>query len=122
MSYLLVGIGGMLGSMARHAVGSAALHLWPSIKFPFGTLAVNLIGCLLIGILAGAIERLAVGNAEWRLFAVVGILGGFTTFSAFGIETLTLLRSGHLGLALGYVLASVLLGVAFCALGLKLAN
>lgn len=122
MSYLLVGIGGMLGSMARHAVGSAALHLWPAIKFPFGTLAVNLIGCLLIGILAGTIERLASENAEWRLFAVVGILGGFTTFSAFGIETLTLLRSGHLGLALGYVLASVLLGVAFCALGLKLAN
>src|SRR5262245_43241573 len=89
MTWLAICIGGAIGSMARHAVN----HLVRT-AFPLGTAAVNLIGCFAIGWLAGLIagDRLVL-RANWREFVFVGLLGGFTTFSAFGLDTFTLART-----------------------------
>ena len=99
---------------------SAALV--PQARLPLGTLLVNLAGCLAIGLVVGAFARAGALSQEWRLFLVVGLLGGFTTFSAFGLETLALLRRGETAWAAGYVLASVAGGVVAVALGLLLAG
>lgn len=117
--YLLVGIGGMLGSIARYGSGSYFLHNFPNARFPWATFFVNLLGCLIIGMLAGCTERLSNFNSELRLAGMIGFLGGFTTFSAYGIETLHLLKSGETSLALIYALASLVFGVFFAYLGLK---
>jgi CrcB protein len=100
---LLVGLGGALGSVARYATGAWAQRLVPAgplSGLPLGTLAVNLIGSLLIGFVAGLVEHRHAPGAGLRLFLVVGLLGGYTTFSAFSLESLVLLRSGQGGLAL----------------------
>jgi CrcB protein len=115
-----VAVGGALGSLARYGMAGAsqnwaALH-W-GMRFPIGTLGVNWLGCVLIGVVAGLADKHGLLGADARLFLVTGVLGGFTTFSAFGLETMLLLRSADYGLALGYVLTSVLGGVALVALG-----
>jgi fluoride exporter len=102
---LLVMLGGAIGAGARHLVGVAALsRLGPG--FPWGTLAVNLAGGLLIGLLAGWFAR-AGASETLRLFAAVGVLGGFTTFSAFSLETFLMIERGQPGMAIFYVAASV---------------
>ena len=111
---LLVGAGGFLGAVARYGAACLAGLLWKH-QFPLGTLLVNLVGCFLIGLLLPGERSLA--GEQGRLFLVVGVLGGFTTFSAFGWETLHLWRTGSPGLAAAYVLGSVLLGLAATALG-----
>ena len=116
---LLVMLGGALGAGARHLVGRATLDLWGP-AFPWGTLAVNLLGGFLMGLLAGSLARIGQGGEQWRLLLGVGVLGGFTTFSAFSLETVTLLERGQFGLAIGYILASVAGAVAALALGLAL--
>lgn len=118
---LLVGIGGMFGSIARYLSSAYFLTAYPSSKFPLGTFFVNLLGCLLIGILAGATEKSFQLSSEIRLAGIAGFLGGFTTFSAFGIETLALIKEGSIFLAAVYVLGSVLVGVVLAYLGLKIA-
>lgn len=119
-AYLWVGLGGFIGSVARYGV---ALWLAPGEigRFPWATFAVNCVGCLLIGVLAGVFARAPAPDAV-RLFAITGVLGGFTTFSAFGLESVTLLRRGDLGAALLYILGSVLVGVVAVWLGLRLAS
>ena len=119
-AYLWVGIGGFIGSVARYAV---AVWLAPGEvgRFPWATFAVNCVGCLAIGLLAGVFAR-APAPEPVRLFLVSGLLGGFTTFSAFGLESFTLLRRGEPGIALLYILGSVLVGVAAVWLGLRLAS
>lgn len=112
MGFLLVGIGGALGSMARYGIGLAL----PSVGFPYATLLVNVAGCLAIGMALPTVERAAALSPDLRLLVVVGFLGGFTTFSAFGNETIALLRAG-VGLAVMNVLANVLLGLAAVLLG-----
>ncbi|MFT4191506.1 MAG: fluoride efflux transporter CrcB [Comamonas sp.] len=119
-SLLYVAVGGALGSVTRYLMGSAtmgwaALH-WGT-RFPVGTLVVNLLGCLLIGGIAGLADKHALLSADARLFLVTGVIGGFTTFSSFGLETVMLLKGGDTGMAVAYVLASVLAGVALVALG-----
>lgn len=104
-SLFLVMAGGAVGAGARYLVGRAALVL-AGPGFPFGTLAVNLIGGLAMGLLAGWLARGSVGEPA-RLLLGVGVLGGFTTFSAFSLEVATMLQRGETGTALGYVLASV---------------
>jgi fluoride exporter len=116
---LLVGLGGFIGSVARYKLGGWVLHLTVQQKFPFGTFAVNVAGCLVAGVLAGLVEKHELFSAETRLFLFTGLLGGFTTFSAFGLETMFLLRRGELWVAAIYVGASVLLGVIAVWLGIK---
>jgi CrcB protein len=107
----LAGIGGFIGSSLRYAV-TGYVQTWSrSIDFPYGTLAVNLIGCFLIGFLSQLAESRGVFTAESRTFVFIGILGGFTTFSAFGNETMNLWREGENLLAMANVTAHFLLGL-----------
>lgn len=117
----LVALGGALGSVLRWSMTGALARLSRDAAFPWGTLAVNLAGSCAIGlVLALAFERGSVPPPA-RLFVVTGILGGFTTFSAFSWETLVLLRDGHLLAALGYAGGSVLGGLAAAAAGAAVA-
>ncbi|MGY0635257.1 fluoride efflux transporter CrcB [Luteimonas sp. A478] len=119
-AYLWVGLGGFLGSVARYAL-AVALGAAPTDRFPWATFAVNCLGCLLIGVLVGASAKASVSEPV-RLFLVTGFLGGFTTFSAFGLESLILLRRGETSLALLYILGSVLVGITAVWLGLRFAG
>lgn len=119
---LLVGLGGCLGSMARYSLGAWVLHLGVQGRFPLGTFLVNVLGCWVVGMLAGAGVRYQWFGADVRLFLFTGLLGGFTTFSAFGLETLHLLRDGDVGVALLYVGGSVVLGIALVWLGFRLVH
>lgn len=95
MSWMAVALGGALGSLARHGVNQIVHTRWLATRFPVGTSVVNLVGCFIIGLLAGllASDRLAFKETT-RQFVFVGLLGGFTTFSSFGLDTLTLARGG----------------------------
>lgn len=108
---LLVGVGGFAGSIARFLVSTWASR-WSEGPFPWGTFGVNLAGCLLIGLLAGALEGRDLLAMEARLLLMAGLLGGFTTFSAFGLETFNLLRAARPLLATAYAGGSLLLGLA----------
>jgi len=107
----LAGIGGFIGSSLRYAVTGLVQQWSRSIDFPYGTLAVNLIGCFLIGFLSQLAESRGVFTADSRTFVFIGILGGFTTFSAFGNETMNLWRDGEDTFALANVAAHVILGL-----------
>lgn len=108
---LIVGIGGALGSMLRFKVSGLFLHSYPNIKFPIGTFMVNIIGCFIIGMIGGWIVKQGGLSNEFRLFFITGVLGGFTTFSAFALDTFMLLRGHHLYTALAYVSLSIILGM-----------
>lgn len=112
-------IGGALGAGARYLVGGAFLRL-AGPGFPWGTLAVNLIGGLLMGVLVGVLARASAGGEQARLVLGVGVLGGFTTFSAFGLETWLMIERGQGGIAFAYVAASVVGAVALTGAGLML--
>ncbi len=116
---LLVGLGGFIGSVARYKLGGWLLHLTAQEKFPYSTFAVNIVGCLVVGILAGLAEKHELFGPGARLFLFTGLLGGFTTFSAFGLETMFLLRRGEPWIAALYVVASVLLGLVAVWIGIK---
>ncbi|HKS16621.1 MAG TPA: fluoride efflux transporter CrcB [Planctomycetota bacterium] len=116
METLLVGIGGSLGAMARYGL-SGLVHKHLGSSFPYGTLVVNFVGCLAIGCVLYLVEDRALLGVQARLFAAVGIIGGFTTFSAFGHETLQLLRDGRFGAACLNVGCSVVLGLFAVWLG-----
>jgi CrcB protein len=118
----LVGAGGFAGAVLRFLVSSWVQTRSGSIVFPFGTLSVNMSGCLLIGLLSALAENRSMFSAETRSFVLIGVLGAFTTFSTFGNETLNLLRAGRLELALLNVGAHVLLGLALVWLGRVLAG
>ncbi|MEO6366091.1 MAG: fluoride efflux transporter CrcB [Luteimonas sp.] len=121
-SILLVGLGGFMGSVARYTLGGALSPLTAQEKFPLSTFAVNVAGCLVVGVLAGLAERFEWLGADARLFLFTGLLGAFTTFSAFGLETVLLLRRGEWWVAGLYVGASVLLGIAAVWFGIKLVS
>jgi CrcB protein len=108
----LVGAGGFLGAVLRYLVGGWVHSVLDNAWFPYGTLVVNVAGCLLIGFLAGLAENRLVFGAETRLFLFIGILGGFTTFSSFAYETLSLARDAQNLAAAINVLAQVSLGLA----------
>ncbi len=115
---LLVGIGGGLGAIARFGMGIAIVR-WLGTGFPWATLAINVIGCLLIGMaLGGDPGPAGFLSRELRLLGVIGFLGAFTTFSTFGYETLSLLQGGKPMLAASYVLASLVLGLGAVGLGI----
>lgn len=120
---LLVALGGALGSMARYGVGLGAARLFPASTWPWGTLAVNVVGGLVMGLLVGWMGlRAGAGQEIVRVFAAVGLLGGFTTFSAFSLETVLMIERREYGLAGAYVLLSVVLAVAALMAGLMLAR
>lgn len=117
---LLVGIGGGIGALSRYGLGLLLVR-WMGTGFPWATLVVNVSGCLLIGMaMGGGVGATAFLPRELKLAGVVGFLGAFTTFSAFGYETIALLQGGKPMLAGLYVLASVLLGLMAVGLGLGL--
>lgn len=115
---LLVACGGAIGAVARWRLSAWVLQLGGDGRFPAGTLAVNVLGCALAGLVAGLAQRHAFLTPEVRLLLFTGLLGGFTTFSAFGLETVQLLRRGEATLAAAYVLASVAAGVLALWLGM----
>src|SRR5262245_63399379 len=95
----LVGIGGSLCSIARYKLSGFVLHRTADWRFPLGTFLVNILGCLVAGILAGLVERQDWFSPNTRIFLFAGICGGFTTFSAFGVDTVFLLRRGEITVA-----------------------
>jgi fluoride exporter len=107
----LAGLGGFIGSSLRYIVTGYVQQSSRSISFPYGTLAVNLAGCFIIGFLSQLADTRGVFSAESRTFVFVGLLGGFTTFSAFGNETMNLWRDGQNGLALANIAAHLVLGL-----------
>ena len=108
--YLVVLLGAGLGGALRHAVNIASLRLLGS-AFPYGTVTVNVIGSVIMGLLAGWFAHKADPGETWRLFLTTGILGGFTTFSTFSLETALLWERGQLWLSACYVLISVALSI-----------
>jgi CrcB protein len=119
---LTVGAGGFVGSALRYLVGGWVHQLLPRAALPVGTMSVNLVGCLLIGFLGGLAEYRSLLGPQARLFLMIGLLGGFTTFSTFGYEAFGLLRDQqHVGAAV-YVGVQVVVGIAAAWLGLSLAR
>lgn len=115
---LNVALGGAIGAAGRYQLGRAVSHLaGPNAVFPWPTLAANVLGCLAMGVLVGWLAREG-GSESTRLLLGVGLLGGFTTFSAFGLEMLLLVERGSPGLALAYAAISVAAGFAAVWLGL----
>jgi CrcB protein len=116
--YLLVAIGGALGSMARYGTGVRVGKAW-SASFPLGTMLINIVGSVAMGLFIGYLVRTTPAwQADARLFVAVGVLGGFTTFSSFSLDAVSMLERGELGLALFYVLGSVIIGIAALFAGL----
>jgi fluoride exporter len=118
-SLLLVASGGAIGATLRYLSGLLIQRV-PSGELPLGTFFVNVVGCFLIGVLAGAAETRSFFTGDTRLFLVVGILGGFTTFSSFGFEAFELIRRGHAMLAMLHVTGQCVLGIGAVAAGYRL--
>ncbi|HRQ21983.1 MAG TPA: fluoride efflux transporter CrcB [Anaerolineales bacterium] len=114
---LLVGIGGFIGSVMRYLLSGWVQQTTNRMDFPFGTLAVNVIGCFVIGLLAQFGEKYGMFSNESRAFIFIGLLGGFTTFSAFGNDTVNLVRQDFVMNAMANVGANVTLGILAVWLG-----
>ncbi|HWK95440.1 MAG TPA: fluoride efflux transporter CrcB [Pseudolabrys sp.] len=119
MTYVLVFIGGGIGAALRHGfnIGSARLF---GTSFPYGTLTINILGCLVMGLLTGYFAFKGDVSQHLRLFLTTGILGGFTTFSAFSLDVALLYERGETGLAATYILASVVMSLVAVFGGLAL--
>jgi CrcB protein len=116
-----VAAGGAAGATMRYLVMIAASHLW-GITFPWGTLTVNVLGSLILGVLVEAMALTWSVSEGVRAFLVIGVLGAFTTFSTFSLDVVTLYEKGEWGFAAAYVLASVILSVLALFAGLALAR
>jgi CrcB protein len=113
---ILVGAGSLIGGVSRYLAGLIAINYYFG-KFPLGTFIINILGSFLIGILFGYLEKSNLYSEEIRLFLIIGFCGGFTTFSAFSLETLNLIKSGDLFIAASYVTLSVVVGISLTFLG-----
>ncbi len=123
INILLVMLGGAVGSVARYGLGNWARALWPTSEWPIGTFIANVAGGVLMGVLMGLLLGPLKGTFDTekaRLLLGVGVLGGFTTFSSFSLETVFMLERRHYAMALGYAVLSVILAVGGVALGLFL--
>ncbi len=121
MRYIAVMLGGAIGAVSRFALGSLILRYY-AVNFPLGTFVINVSGSFLIGVLMTLFQNRPALHANWRLFLVTGILGGYTTFSSFEWEALTGLINGSQGTAVLYIGSSVLLGLGSAWLGLVISN
>lgn len=123
MPTLAVALGGAIGAGARYQVGNLMLRLaGPHSQFPWGTLSVNVTGSLIMGVLLGWFAKGGADSENMRLFLVAGLMGGFTTFSAFSAEMVTMLHRGEMSSALIYVSVSVIAGMAAFLVGLVAAQ
>ena len=116
-----VGLGGFLGTLARYGLAGVVQRQVPLSTFPYGTLAVNLLGCFAIGALAGLADSRHLFAPQFRTFALIGVLGGFTTFSSFGYETFAMIRDAEYLRAMANVGVHLLGGLALVWLGYTLA-
>jgi fluoride exporter len=114
----VIGSGSFIGGVSRYLL-SQLIHSKYTTHFPIGTLGVNILGCFVIGLVFGLSEKMNFAH-EWQLFLITGILGGFTTFSAFSNETFSLIRDGQMWIALSYILLSVVVGILATFLGFSL--
>jgi CrcB protein len=121
LAYLIVFLGGGLGASLRHGINLLTARALGS-AFPYGTLTVNVTGSIVMGLIAGYFAFKGDASQNWRLFLTTGILGGYTTFSAFSLDVALLYERGEIGLAAMYVVASVLLSIAGLFAGLALAR
>src|SRR5262245_56340499 len=121
MAWIAVAVGGALGSLARHGVNHVVQGRWPALRLPLATLIVNVAGCFVIGLLAGLVlaDRISL-RFYWREFVFVGVLGGFTTYSTFGLDTITLVRTQAPMAAFVNVVAHVAVGLMAVYVGLAL--
>lgn len=120
LKLVAVGSGGFIGAVFRYLISVFTQSQFPGSSFPYGTVAANLIGCLLIGLLAGLFELRSWGNPEFRLFIFVGIFGGFTTFSTFSHETFLLFENGKFLMSLLNVGVQLIFGLALVWVGYQL--
>ena len=114
----VIGTGSFFGGILRYLLSQFVQSKFLS-AFPFGTLTVNIIGCFLIGLVFGLTDRGTL-TPEWRLFLATGMIGGFTTFSAFSFETVGLLRDGQLWYATAYIVGSVIIGLLATFIGISI--
>lgn len=119
MHYVLVFLGGGLGATLRHVVNVTCARCIGT-AFPYGTFIINITGSTVMGLIAGYLAFKGEASQPWRLFLTTGILGGYTTFSAFSLDTALLYERGEIGLAALYVLGSVALSIAGLFAGLAL--
>jgi len=118
---LLVGLGGFIGSIARFFVSKLNLH-WNLLSIPMGTLTVNILGSLIIGFLVGVSSKSEIITPGFRLFLMVGVCGGFTTFSSFTLENMTLMQNGQFTSVFIYTGLSIILGFLAVYLGYSSSN
>ncbi|MCY7408966.1 MAG: fluoride efflux transporter CrcB [Chitinophagales bacterium] len=107
---LIIGFGGFFGTIARYLSSQLIFKIYPS-SFPLATLAINVVGCFLIGVFFGVAEKVNFISLEWRMFLTIGFCGGFTTFSAFSLENVQLLNRGEWGYVMLYSTASVVVAI-----------
>jgi CrcB protein len=119
---ILVGVGGFIGAIFRYALSGLVYRLAENPYFPYGTLAVNVLGCLIIGFLGGLAENSQIFNPEIRVLVFIGILGSFTTFSTFGYEIFTFLRDGQILASAANLISHIILGLGAVWLGYILAH
>lgn len=120
---ILVFLGGGLGALLRYLVNTSANN-YIMVKFeqelPLGTFIVNVLGSLVIGLVVGLFDSEILSNEQLKLFIIVGLLGGFTTFSSFSLEIVNLVQSGNYLSAIIYILSSIVIAIIFTLLGMKL--
>lgn len=119
MNYVLVFVGGGCGAALRHAVNVLSARGF-GLGFPYGTFIINITGSLVMGLIAGYLAFKGEASQPWRLFLMTGVLGGYTTFSAFSLDAALLYERGEIGAALLYIMGSVILSIAALAGGLAL--
>jgi CrcB protein len=116
-----IALGGAIGAVGRYLV-QVSVDKYVTISFPLGTMLVNLTGCFLIGLLYGFSLKYEWMTLEWRLFLITGICGGYTTFSSFSYESISLIREGSYGYFFLYVAGSVTLGLLATLAGMQIAR
>lgn len=118
---IMVGIGGAAGSILRY-LSSQLVQKYYNGHFPLATFTINVLGCLLIGVLIGYFSKTQILQNDWKLLLITGFCGGYTTFSAFASENLNLINNNQIGLAIFYIALSVFLGIGAVWIGLLLSR